>query len=98
LNLEEYEGHVTRLWNVEPGLKSLFVMTTGLGGESGEVEDILKKWVATGQKPEKLDLEHLTEELGDTLFYLITLVRTFGLTIDDIMKYNIKKLDKRYSE
>ena len=94
MDLNDYDDWVDEIWNVRPGLPSLFVMTAGLGGESGEVLDILKKYVDQGE--ENLDGDHLLEELGDTLYYLVKISRTFGFTLREVADANVKKCNERY--
>ena len=65
----------------------------GVGGEAGEVMEIIKK----GHRPGKsVDIPHLKEEIGDVLWYLATLADTYGLDFDGIAIENIAKLQKRY--
>ena len=65
----------------------------GLNGEAGEVIDIVKKHLFQGHK---LDKEHLKEELGDVAWYLAIACSGAGLTLEEVMEENIKKLSKRY--
>ena len=69
------------------------VFALGLGGESGEVLDIIKKSYRD-QKP--FDREHLKEELGDVMWYIANLCNVYGYTMDEIIAYNVAKLSKRY--
>lgn len=46
--------------------------------------------------PEALDM--VEKELGDVLWHLAALADTFGLTLDNVAKTNIKKLEKRQIE
>lgn len=68
-------------------------MAMGIGGESGEVVDVVKKHVAYG-KP--LDRAHLIEELGDLLFYMNGLIWMLDSSWDEVMGTNIRKLEARY--
>ena len=65
----------------------------GLCGETGEVVDIIKKYMWQGHS---LNLQHLCEELGDILWYVVDTAEAVGLTLDMIQRKNIEKLDKRY--
>ena len=65
----------------------------GLAGEAGEVVDIIKKYFAHGKIP---DREHLVEELGDTLHYLLRIASFSKITEDEIKEYNVAKLEKRW--
>lgn len=68
-------------------------MALGIGGESGEVIDIIKKNIF---HKTKLDKDHLTEELGDVLFYLVNLATLYDIDMHDVMVENYFKLKKRY--
>ena len=72
-------------------IESLFVMTVGLAGESGEVCELLKKYV----RDDKEIHGDLLLELGDVLHYLTMIAHTFDMSLDDIMKANIHKLEER---
>lgn len=67
----------------------------GLGGEAGEVVDIIKK-VLHHKKP--LDREKLIEEMGDVRWYLEYLAASIDTTMEEIEQVNIDKLLKRYPD
>jgi len=67
-------------------------MAVGVSGEAGELLDAFKKWVIYG-KP--LDVENVIEELGDIEFYAQGLRNAFGVTREQVLAANIKKLNKR---
>lgn len=67
----------------------------GLCGESGEVIDIVKKWLAQGHG---LDREHIEDELGDIAWYLAEMATVLGISLEDVMIKNIEKLKRRYPE
>jgi NTP pyrophosphatase (non-canonical NTP hydrolase) len=58
----------------------LCLYAIGIGGESGEIQDQIKKHVFH-EAP--LDLDHVLEEVGDVLWYLDRLLHHLGLgTLD----------------
>lgn len=65
----------------------------GLVGESGELIDHLKK-VLYHDHPVNKPL--IREEAGDVLWYLANLLSEFGISMDEVMGGNIKKLKRRY--
>jgi len=67
----------------------------GLCGESGEVIDIVKKWLAQGHE---LNREQLIKELGDVAWYLAEAATALDVPLEDILQANIEKLKKRYPE
>lgn len=67
----------------------------GLAGESGEVLDIIKKWVF---HEKELDKDHLKKEIGDVMWYVAMLCESFDFNIDEILKINVCKLKSRYPD
>ena len=65
----------------------------GLTGESGEVAEIIKKAFYHGHA---LEVERLSKELGDVLWYLAVMASSLGLSLDKIASENIEKLRERY--
>lgn len=82
---------------MEPGwdLGGIMEGCLGLSGESGELVDLIKKWIFH-EKP--LDEEHAKKELGDVLWYAALICESFGWKMEDIMAMNIEKLRKRYPD
>lgn len=77
------------------GSSSSNLMHAGIGisGEAGELLDALKKhWVYN--KP--LDLANVEEELGDLFFYMTLLMCQLGITEQQVLDRNARKLEKRY--
>lgn len=66
-----------------------------LGGEAGEVQEIIGKHVFHG-KP--LDLIALKKELGDVLWYVTALGMNYGIDLADVMQTNLEKLKARYPD
>lgn len=68
-------------------------MGIGVSSEAGELLDALKKhWVYRRE----LDLENVEEELGDIEFFLEGLRVSVGLTREQCLEANERKLRKRY--
>jgi NTP pyrophosphatase (non-canonical NTP hydrolase) len=65
----------------------------GIGGESGEILDSVKKSVFY-HRP--LDQPHLVEEIGDLCWYVNLLIHSIGTTWDEVLATNIRKLEARY--
>lgn len=70
-------------------------MAVGISGESGELLDAIKKHVIYN-KP--LDRENVTEELGDLEFYMEGLRQGLGISREETITANIKKLGVRYKD
>lgn len=67
----------------------------GLGGEVGEMQDLVKK--ARYHKGE-LDFDKLDKEAGDVLFYVTLYCISRQKQLSDIAQLNVDKLNARYSE
>lgn len=67
----------------------------GLGGETGEVLDIVKKVLYHGKDYDPVDLMN---ELGDVLYYLVAICNVLGIDITEILLNNNAKLMARYAE
>ena len=72
------------------------ISAMGISGEAGEVLEKWKKIVAyrEGVITEN-DLEELSKELGDVLWYIAVFAHHLGLSLDDIAKQNLAKLASR---
>lgn len=73
----------------------LMLYALGMGGETGEVLDEVKKHVFH-DKP--LDPVKILNECGDVLWYLDRMLSELGWTMEDAMAFNDGKLSKRYPE
>jgi NTP pyrophosphatase (non-canonical NTP hydrolase) len=67
----------------------------GLAGETGELVDMLKKWIGHGHE---LSLTEVEKELGDILWYISEIATTLELRLDQIAAKNMDKLVARYPE
>ena len=65
----------------------------GIGGESGELLDLIKKHWVYGSP---LDRVHLIEELGDLFHYFTMFISGYGISLDEIRDANVRKLQVRY--
>lgn len=74
---------------------NLFHMMIGISGEAGELLDQIKKHIIY-DKP--LDRENVVEELGDLEFYMEGLRQELGITREETIEGNIKKLSVRYGQ
>lgn len=81
--------------NRTAGDDSAAVLTLGLCGESGEVAELIKKYLGHGHS---LDKDKLKKELGDVLWYLARLSDVNGLSLQEVAQANVEKLRKRYPE
>ena len=68
----------------------------GLGGESGEVLEKMKKIIRDeNSKVSEEKKQELKKELGDVLWYLAAISTELGLDLEDVIQVNLKKLASR---
>lgn len=67
----------------------------GLGGESGEALDLVKKNIFQGHD---LTPERVAEELCDVAWYLAVASHAMGYKLSDIFQMNVDKLKERYPD
>jgi NTP pyrophosphatase (non-canonical NTP hydrolase) len=77
----------------QPGPERLATYALGICGESGEVAEIIKKHLGHGQD---VDVEKLTLELGDVLWYISALAHLYQISLEEVAEENLRKLAKRY--
>lgn len=92
MHIDKFQKFVKEHWTVqdEP-LKDLFIMCTGLAGETGETLEHLKKHIRDG----KIDLKELKLELGDVLHYWVRILQQYDLKFEDVLDANVEKLVRR---
>ena len=96
MTINEYQQRAMASLNPElKGRDVLINSVMGLCGESGEAIDIVKKWLAQGHT---LDREHLAKELGDVAWYLAEAATALDLDLEDILRANLEKLERRYPD
>ncbi len=69
----------------------LSYLALGLGGESGEVLEKIKKLI----RDNKFEKPEVAKELGDVLWYLTRLANAIGYSLSDIADLNVRKLTDR---
>lgn len=67
----------------------------GMCGEAGEAIDLLKKHRAQGAA---LDIDRLTKEVGDCLWYIAEFAEASGVPLYEIAQRNVDKLKARYPD
>lgn len=70
----------------------------GIGEEVGEVLGICKRKHRMYERDiPMVSREHLVEELGDVLWYLVAICIHENIDLDHVIDYNTKKLEARYN-
>jgi NTP pyrophosphatase (non-canonical NTP hydrolase) len=68
---------------------------TGFTTETGELADVIKRFVFYTKKKE-IDPIHVREELGDMIWYWAEACAAFGFDPAEVLHLNIEKLKARY--
>ena len=81
-------------YNCNPSL--LLTAAIGLGSETGELQEIVKKIFFQGKPLTPENVFHMKRELGDILWYWTNACTALGLDPNDVIRENIDKLKSRY--
>jgi NTP pyrophosphatase (non-canonical NTP hydrolase) len=68
----------------------------GLGSESGEFQEIIKKMFFQGKPLTDENVFHMKRELGDIMWYWINACTALGLDPNEVIAENVEKLKARY--
>lgn len=88
---DEYNEFVKSM-KVYPEKHAIYYPALGLAGESGEVAEKVKKYLR-GDK--ELDKDGILSELGDPLWYIVSLADDLGYSLQDVIDRNVEKLTSR---
>jgi NTP pyrophosphatase (non-canonical NTP hydrolase) len=68
----------------------------GLGSESGEFQEIVKKMLFQGKPLNDENIFHMKRELGDIAWYWVNACNALGLNPNEVLAENVEKLKARY--
>lgn len=96
LRMDDYQERCMKTAGViESAGESLLAGAVCLAGEVGEFCNWVKKVVWHGHK---LEREKIVDELGDILWYVARTARDQGIGLEEVARYNLEKLEKRYPD
>ena len=97
MTFDEYQKQaLTTAHSTYEPLMQQTIWAMGVAGEAGEVVEKWKKIVAYKEGvTTEADLADLAKELGDVVWYIAVMADSLGLSFDDIMQRNVKKLQDR---
>ena len=99
--VQDYEEFVRKLFKTTNSngandfIWNLTHSALGIGGEAGEVVDLIKKTFANNRT---LDGDKLVKELGDLMFYIQAMCNTINIPLITVLQNNVDKLTKRFPE
>ena len=99
LDLEALKDSLRDIEKNSP-VKSARLLTAalGLGSESGEFVEIVKKMFLQGKPPSEENIFHMKRELGDIMWYWVTACAALELDPFEVISENQEKLGARYGE
>ena len=99
LDLEALNESFKEIEN-KSGIKTPRLLTAalGLGSETGEFVEIVKKMFLQGKPPNEDNIFHMKRELGDIMWYWVTACAALNLDPYEVISENQEKLAARYGE
>ncbi len=97
MNFDEYQKRaLSTVLSSDDRFKDLLHWVLGINGESGEIAEKVKKIIRDKNgKVSADDKKELAKEIGDVLWYLAVFAEDLGMSLDDIAKQNLDKLQSR---
>ena len=77
-------------------IERLLTAGVGINAEGGEFLEIIKKMIFQGKPWDAHNKEHLIIELGDLMWYVAQACMALGVSFDEVVARNVKKLEARY--
>ena len=93
-----YMERLTELHKAGCNIERLDTAAAGICAEGGEFMEIVKKIKFQGKPWDTANKEHLQKELGDIMWYVAQATQSLGISMEEVLDTNIRKLAKRYPE
>ena len=77
-------------------IERLLTAGVGINAEGGEFLEIIKKMIFQGKPFNEANHEHMVIELGDLMWYVAQACMALGVSFDEVVARNVKKLEARY--
>ena len=97
-NFVDFADRIGELDREGANIERLLTAGVGINAEGGEFLEIVKKMVFQGKPWNEDNREHLIIELGDILWYVAQATMALGISFDEVIATNVKKLEKRYPD
>ena len=99
LDLDALSESFNKIEN-ESSIKTPRLLTAalGLGSETGEFVEIVKKMFLQGKPPSEDNIFHMKRELGDIMWYWVTACAALNIDPYEVISENQEKLAARYGE
>jgi len=98
---KDYIPFNSRCFEIQSGddgipIHRLITAALGMGAESGEFTEVVKKIVFQGKPVNEENIFHMKRELGDIMWYVAQACMALDTDFDEIIEMNVDKLKKRY--
>ena len=98
---KDYIPFNSRCFEIQSGddgipIHRLITAALGMGAESGEFTEVVKKIVFQGKPVNEDNIFHMKRELGEGMWYVAQACMSLDTTIDEIIEMNVEKLQARY--
>ena len=97
-NFVDFADRIGELDREGANIERLLTSGVGINAEGGEFLEIIKKMVFQGKPWNEDNREHLIIELGDIMWYVAQATQSLGISMEEVLDTNIRKLSKRYPE
>ena len=97
-NFVDFADRIGELDREGANIERLLTAGVGINAEGGEFLEIIKKMVFQGKPWNEDNREHLIIELGDIMWYVAQATQSLGISMEEVLDTNIKKLSKRYPD
>lgn len=87
---------VQHIQNLGYNISLMMTSAIGLGSETGEFQEIVKKILFQGKPLDEENVFHMKRELGDIMWYWVNACRALNLDPNEVIAENIEKLKSRY--
>ena len=95
-NFVDFADRIGELDREGANIERLLTAGVGINAEGGEFLEIIKKMVFQGKPWNDDNREHLIIELGDIMWYVAQATQALGISMEQVLDGNIRKLSKRY--
>ena len=97
-NFVDFADRIGELDREGANIERLLTAGVGINAEGGEFLEIIKKMIFQGKPWNEDNREHLIIELGDVMWYVAQATQALGVSMEEVLDNNIRKLSKRYPE
>ena len=97
-NFVDFADRIGELDREGANIERLLTRGVGIKAEGGEFLEIIKKMVFQGKPWNEDNREHLIIELGDLMWYVAQATQALGISMEEVLDTNIRKLSKRYPD